>query len=420
MGTRSFVVIILLVFSIYSVALSQDSIPDPVRIYRSIELKSDTRAGDIRWIEIWETQDQRLGDREWVMIDLQGGQNGIDETCHHAIKQGSGAPIYLVNGDLVPIDSAETLFSEIENRRLVDQGLIYVEEYSDNFDEITDLGEEEVNGVLSRKRRLFDEDATNLFLVLPPATSTALLWTAIDGDFVTRYLFEATGSTGSVSHRYELLPGGAVVVDEKPELQCFDGGFPTPNLSTSHLSGNLTYQSYASELSTQELQLFYDEALTPMWEPSPFSGVVNRFYTREFEDGTVCNLGIRFEEGNDRTIFTASAVPTVVGEDAFSQITDDLASPIFIQSASNVTFSIEGTVQEAIEQVLPDFEDDGWILRDQLTDIRDDSAFITVRNGLTETHITVDRIGENAVVRLQQREPVCGPTFPVSESQPTN
>ena len=31
--------------------------PDPVQIYRTIKQTSDARAGDVRWIEIWETRD---------------------------------------------------------------------------------------------------------------------------------------------------------------------------------------------------------------------------------------------------------------------------------------------------------------------------------------------------------------------------
>jgi hypothetical protein len=91
----------------------------------------------------------------------------------------------------------------------VDQSVLYVEDVG-NFDSAQADGNEMVNGIESERFMFIDEDAANLFLIKPPATSTATLWTAADGGFVTRYRFEADGSTGNVSHTYDLLPGGAI------------------------------------------------------------------------------------------------------------------------------------------------------------------------------------------------------------------
>ena len=87
------------------------------------------------------------------------------------------------------VDSAATLRREIENWRLVDQSVLYVEDVG-NFDSAQADGNEMVNGIESERFMFIDEDAANLFLIKPPATSTATLWTAADGGFVTRYRWQ--------------------------------------------------------------------------------------------------------------------------------------------------------------------------------------------------------------------------------------
>ena len=409
--------LLLLLFCVgVGIVVSQDDdpLPDPVQIYRSIEFTSDTRAGDVRWIEIWETQDQSLSDWQWVMIDLEGTQGGIESTCYHAVALGNGSPVYFVDNELIPIPDADTIRTEIANRRLVDQSLLYVEAYVDNFDAIEVVGEELVSGIPSEKRVLTDQDATNLFLIKPPATSTAELWTAVDGGYATRYQFTADGSTGDVSHTYRLQPGGSVQPPSEVNLQCFDDGFPLAEDTEPLVTGNLTHSTFRSMQTVDDLQRYYSEVLTPDWEPLDNTPQGGRIYSRTLANGSECRLGLQFQEDpNGGTVMTARVIPEVVTEQAFADITDEFSSPVVIQAASNFEFTVAGTVDNALSQVLPDLEADGWTRRPELTDIRPDSALVTLSKDGVETHVIIDQIGENAIVRIQQRDPVCGPTFTI-------
>lgn len=414
MVVKRLVLLVIVCISIGFAAAQDSGVPDPVQIYRTIKFTSDARAGDLRWIEIWETQDRAAGDRQWVMIDVEGTVNGVEATCYHAVALGSGSPIYFVDDELVPVGSAEELFEEIENRRLVDQSLLYVEDYVDNFDDIEVVGEENVVGIASEKRELIDQDAANLFLIKPPAVSAAELWTAVDGGYITRYEFTADGSTGDVSHTYRLRPGGDIQPPDEVDMQCFDGGFPVARDTEPLVTGNLTHSTFQSALTTEQLQSHYDQTLTPEWNPAGNSPRGGRIYERTLENGSVCRLGLEFQPNtNGGTVMTARVVPESITEETFADITDEFVSPVVVQTASNFAFSVTGTVQDALGDVLPDLERDGWTARPELTDLRADSAFVTLSKDGVDTHVIVDNAGANSTVRVQQREPVCGPTFAV-------
>lgn len=110
---------------------------------------------------------------------------------------------------------------------------------------------------------------------------------------------------------------------------------------------------------------------------------------------------------------TARVVPEFVSEETFNDITDEFTSPVVVASAANFGFTVTGNVQNALDSVLPDLRSDGWTLREEITDIRDNSAFITLRKDGIEMHVIIDGETGNANVRIQQREPVCGPTFDI-------
>lgn len=406
----------LLVIIFVGLVTSQSTdLPDPVQIYRYIKVTSDERAGDVRWIEIWETQNRAQNDRQWVMIDLEGNADGgITSTCYHALALGSGSPVYFVNDQLVPVANAQQMLDEIANRRLVDQSLLYVEEFVENFDSIAVLGEETVAGIPSQRRELVDQDATNLFLIKPPATSTAQLWTAVDGDYVTRYEFTADGSTGDVTHVYRLQEGGSIEPPSEVNMQCFDGPFPQDEGMQPLVEGNLTHSSFRSDASIDDLRGFYDEELTPAWESAGNTPQGGRVYTRSMDNGSVCRLGLQFQsDPSGGTVMTARVIPEAVSEETFSDITAEFTSPVVVQTASNFAFSFAGTVQDAVESVVIDLEADGWVRRPELTDIRETSALVTLTKDSVDTHVIIDGNGINANIRIQQREPVCGPTFAV-------
>jgi hypothetical protein len=385
--------------------------PDPVQIYRTIKQTSDARAGDVRWIEIWETRDGNS--RQWVMVDLQGTPNGVESTCYHAVALGSGAPIYFVDDELVPVANVADLIETLANRRLLDQSLLYVEGYVDQFDEVEIIGQMSVAGIDSEQRRLIDQDAANLFLIKPPATSTADLWTATDGGYVTRYRFTADGSQGDVVHTYDLLPGGSIQPPSEVNMQCFPDGFPVAPQTAPLVTGSLTHSTFRSELTVDDLRDHYQEALTPAWEPIGNSPGGGRVFSQTLDSGSVCRLGLQFQPNpNGGTVMTARVNPDVVTEDTFASL-PDYSSPVVIQTASNFTFSVDGGVQAALDQVLPDLEADGWVQRPELTDVRENSAFVTLQQGNVDTHVIVDSTGASATVRVQQRDPLCGPTFNV-------
>lgn len=410
---RKLVLFVLLIGCLGLVSAQEENLPDPVQIYRTIKFTSDERAGDVRWIEIWETQNRAQGDRQWVMIDLQGSEAGIEESCYHAVALGGGAPIFFENGELVPVDNAETLFNEIENRRLVDQSLLYVSGFVENFDSIEVLGEEMVAGIPSERRELVDQDAANLFLIKPPATSVAELWTAIDGSFVTQYTFTADGSSGDVSHTYQLIPGGDIQPPREVNLQCFSEGFPLPEDTEPLVTGNLVHGSFRSEQPIGELQRFYSEVLVPEWEALGNTPTGGRVFSRTLENESICRLGLEFQDNpSGGSVMTVRVIPEFVTEENISNMTDEFVSPVVILNA-NFSLTIEGTVQEVVDGILPDFESDGWSLRPELTDLREESALLTINKDGLETHIIVDGNGTNANVRIQQRDPVCGPTFDV-------
>ena len=410
MRLRNFILVAVLVLSFGLV--SAQALPDPVQIYRTIQFTSDARAGDVRWIEIWETQDNASGDRQWVMVDLQGKPDGIESTCYHAVAIGGGSPVYFVDGELTPVDSAQTMFDEIENRRLVDQSLLYVENTVDNFDSIEVVGQETIAGIPSEQRTLTDTDASNLFLIKPPATSTANLWTAANGGYVTRYEFTADGSTGDVSHTYRLQPGGEIQPPTEVNMQCFEGGFPLPEGTEPLVTGNLTHGSFTSTRTPDQLKQDYEELLLGEWEPTGNTPRGGRIYQRTLANGSICRLGLEFQKNGSGAVMTARVVPDFVSAETFADL-PDMSSPVVIQTASNLTVSVAGDVETALAQVLPDLENDGWVRRPELTDIRADSALVTVSKDGVDTHVIVDYDGANSSVRVQQREPVCGPTFVV-------
>jgi hypothetical protein len=408
---QSWLIVIMLLFGR---ALASAQVPDSVQIYRTIKLSEDTRAGDLLWIEIWETQAR--DDWQWVMIDVRGTPDGVESTCYHAVALGGGAPIYFMDDELVPVSSAATLRQEIENRRLVDQSLLYVEDL-ENFNDVQVVGTDTIAGIPSEQRTLTDQDAANLFLIKPPATSVADLWTAVDGGFVTRYRFRADGSTGDVSHTYDLLPGGTIQPPSTVNLQCFNDGFPLPDGAAPLVTGSLTHGTFNYDGTVEAMRNFYQETLTTDWESGGNTPQGGRIYTRTLDNGSTCRLGLQFQNNpNGGTVMTARVNPDIVSDATFAAIPDEFISPVVVAgTAQTLSITLPETVDGALAQVLPDLEASGDVQLAALTDIREDSAFVALRNTTTnaDTYVIVDHNGTVSNVRVLQQEPICGPTFTV-------
>lgn len=361
----------------------------------------------MRWIEIWESR--AATDRRWVMIDAQGQADEVEYSCYHTLAIGSGAPIYIKDDQLIPVQDAQQLFSEIQNHNLVDQSELYV-----SGRECAVQDADVINGVEAQKCTFENQDAANLFLIKPPATSIGELWTAAEGGYSVRYRFSAQGTNGTVEHRYEAVQpptNFSISLPTSAHLTCFEGDFPIPDGGVTLASG-LNFATIESDSDTQTLQRFYDEKLFPAWESAGNSPTGGRLYSRMLDNGTECRVNLNFGRGrDDKTLISADVYPQSVNVESF-QLPNDLASPVVIQAAK-ANFLIAGGVQNALDELVPDFEESGWVVREELSDVREDSAFVTLKNDAenTEMHIIVDRMGTNARVNIQTRDPFCGPRF---------
>lgn len=402
--------VLIFIFTVYSFLMAQGITPDPSQVYRFIKISSNENATDTRWIEIWERRDGQ--DREWIMIDSESDPvTGIESTCYYALAIGGGVPLYLVDDEVLPTGNAQELFEEMENRRLVDNA----ENYVTNLDCETKQ-DAVINGVES-SLCTFEGDAFGLFLVRPPATATGELWIASDGDYVVEYNFSAQGPLTTVNHLYEFIPPAnsfSIEPLQVDSMLCFDNSFPTPE-DTQLLTGNTTFSAYASPLRIDELQTFYDLELVPEWEVGGAIPRGGRVFNKTLEDGTQCTLSLRFGEGqNDMTTIAASVFPQSVNVESL-ELPDDFSSPVVVQSVYSLpVISFTGTVTEAVTNFTSDYANQGWSLREDLTDIRDDSAFIVLTQDGQEMYITINTISEErSSVLIQTRAGICGPTFQV-------
>jgi hypothetical protein len=407
---RKFIVLAVVLLGISLSPLAQTIRQVPGQVYRFIKFSGDDRAGNIRWIEIWDTQ-TTAGDLEWTMIDNEWMPGvGIETQCYYATAIGNGTPLYVEDGELQPIETRDQLLQELENRRLVLNSEFYV-----NDNECTETITNTINGISSASCVFEDQDASGIFLIKSPATSVGTLWRAIDGDYPVRYDFAADGSSGDVEHRYELFPNDSITI-EQPDvsnLLCFDGAFPIPESTSPASRGSLTFTALQSDLSTSELQTFYDNALSDTWNITGNRPNGGRVYSRELDGGSICTLEMRFRESpNGKTGVTASVFPEEVNLENL-EVTDEFTSPVVIQSYASVLYTERGAVQEIVNRQVSQQGED-WFIRDDLTDIREDSAFVVLAqaDSQQEIYITVDRLNdEESTVQVQTRAGVCGPTF---------
>ncbi|MBN1284185.1 MAG: hypothetical protein JXB47_02175 [Anaerolineae bacterium] len=402
--------ILIVILLLGSPALAQDE-PDRVQVYRLIRVTDNETASRMHWIEIWESRDYVNDARQLVMVDVQA--RGVDQAaevaCYYAMSQGAGAPvIYMKDDELIPVDDAGKFWEEMANRRVSDQSRLYATGVLCEPGAIVS-----VNGVLAQSCVFENADASTVFFVKPPATARGELWRVTEDvykEFPVRYYFEAQGSTTRVTHRYEAyIRDFMLTAPEKLDLLCFDGGFPKLDSLTPITGNALTYAAFVSDLSASELQMQLDAALLGPWQSADTERNDARAYTRTLENGTECSLLLTFAP---RT----GAPGTSLAVDVFPRAVDmanlDLpdVGPAVVQSASQ-SVTVEGNVNEALAVLLADFGADGWVQRAELTDVREDSAFVTLRRDSYETYIIIEGGDEQSFVRIQTRPATCGPTF---------
>ncbi|MBN1454071.1 MAG: hypothetical protein JW963_23850 [Anaerolineales bacterium] len=403
--------LIMILLPVSTIA-GQQNMPERVQIYRFIRFTSHERAGDIRWIEIWESHDDSRRARQVVMVDGMGGQQGVEVSCYYALAIGAGVPVYMADGERVPVDTADRLWDIFENKRLVAQSELFATETDCKAE-----GSENVNGIQTQHCSFENVDASTLFLIRPPATSRGELWTAADGGFPVRYEFEANGSDGDVFHRFEAIapPDNFVIAPPHDvDLLCFDDGFPVPDTTIPLTGGNLTYAAFESDMNMDELERFYDRSLLPAWSSEGSDEQGARIYKHTLDSGNECQLHLRLTQRADArgTYLAASVYPSYV-EAANLPSPQGFEEPVVVQSLTSATITIDGDVETALAEYIPSLEGTGWVMREELTDIREDSAFVTLARDNYEMHITVDGRDGKTVLRLQTRVAVCGSTFTI-------
>jgi hypothetical protein len=165
----------------------------------------------------------------------------------------------------------------------------------------------------------------------------------------------------------------------------------------------------------EEMRNYYQETLTPDWEPGENTPQGGRTFTRVLDNGSTCRLALQFQTNpNGGTVMTARVNPDIVSDATFASIPDEFISPIVVQgTAQTLSIILPETVEGALTQILPDLEASGNVQLEALTDIREDSAFVALRNPNTnaDTYVMVDYNGTVSNVRVLQQEPICGPTF---------
>lgn len=385
--------------------LAQTNIPNPRQIHRLIVRRDNNDSSNIRWIEIWESQDDRNDARQWVMIDAQSSSQGVDYHCHNALAIGDGTPIYMVDGERQPVTNAQTLFDDIQNNNLSEQSVVFVDRA-----ECSLSGEAMINGIPSSQCLFQNVDMTGLYLIKGNATSAGELWRANDGGYMVTYDFKAQGTDVSVSHYYSLFPRDSDFTIQAPtdvSLQCFEDGFPLP-ANTEILTTNSVYATFSSEQSIPALESFYDNTLRSDWTIDS-SLTDGHSYIKQIGDTGVCRLNLRLRPGtNNQSLIAAEVFPENIGE---IQLPTDIASASVVQNAGTVSFKVEMPLQDIITDLVNDLTQSNWVVRDDLTDKRENSAFITLADGNFEKHIIAESKNDSTSVVIQDRSPICGPIF---------
>jgi hypothetical protein len=375
-----FMALLLCVLAVVIAAQRSYTLPAPYEVYRLIVIRDNDRAGDIEWLEVWERRDGQ--DTEWVMVEADSDMTGITTRCHYLLAMGSGTPLYMIDGEAQAVDGALTVIAETQQRRLMVNSDVHIRDVACDSTE-----DGLINGIPAERCTFADEDALNLFEMKPPATSQGDLWTALDGGYPLQYDFIAQGSTKSAEHTfsYQTLTE-QITPPTDVSLMCFEDDFPLPSDATL-LNSTLTFLSYETPLSRDELNSFYATQLDD-WTIEDNRPNAGRVYETTLASGTTCQIQMRFGAGrDDNTIVATTVYPEDVNVENF-RLPDTISEAIVVQDFLRRD-QFEGTVREVAQRLI-DEQGDDWTVRDDLTDIRDDSAFIAMSDGEQIAYITLD------------------------------
>jgi hypothetical protein len=407
-------IVFLVVISLLAMPTIAQNDNEQELTYRMIRITGDDSALNAEWYEIWEGYDPATRTRFATMIEAESDVSGnLDYTCYYAYGQGNRI-IYMVDGVVTPVGdvSADEFWQELENRNLFNNSA----QFATSVNDCDATGSDTVNSIASDYCRFSDVDASTIIKVRTPATAMGELWTSQADNLPVRYQFAADGSTEDAFHDLDRLLTSNSNVFAPPsviQLQCIDGEFPTPDGSTIITPPNLSAMSFDTPLSPSELRLFYDDALLDTWISSVATGSDVAAYFRETETGAICNLRMTFTEQNPGTTTVSVRVTTDVELNEVP-LPEGFPSPVVIQSAQSGT-RLTQSVGDTVTTYRTTFDEQGWMVREDLTDVRENSAFVAFERDTNVMFMTVRGGEQSASMRLRTFDRVCGPTFAVNQ-----
>lgn len=398
--------LLLLVCLSLNIIHAQDA-PDTAQIYRFIHDQSKDDAGDVFWAEIWE---QRQGSAiSWVMSMGERIGDELDLTCSRAIFVGDGTPIYTINGELQDLEAGDGLRRRLADARLISNSERFVR---NNDLQCVETDRVIVNGYEAERCRFEGQDASELFRLRGQATGSGTLWTTSEG-YIARYAYQAEGtaqgSNNIVGHSYDLLPQQPFRIQfpDRVNLQCFpNASFPLLNnariTTSTPTSATLLVQRPAVEMRDA-----YRQALTNAgWSAPQARSFYHETFGRDLPDGGSCSLSMRYQPSRDGS---QTAISVEVGLEVDIETVDipeGFAEPILVQNASYATL-FAGDVRAAADSLIAQRQARGYTLNQRLTDIRDDSAFVVLSDGVEVEYITVYPAGDGLSRASVQTDEAC-------------
>jgi hypothetical protein len=394
---------------------------EPVQIYRFILQENYSRAGDIHWIEAWESFDTNLNARQLVMMEGIGSADSLDITCYYALGIGNNTPIYIKDGETQPVDAAAQFWNTLKNREIMIQASSFVDFFGEGCQS---TAAETVNGYETQHCAFEGQDASGIFLVNGTAQGNGQIWFTED-DFTVRYLFEAGGQVNHVIHRYEVLPfEGSLSPEDLPEvpLACFDEAFPVPD-DTNIVNQTNIYAFLESELDPAALQEYYTQGLDEMgWEPisggTPTQLNFEKPITNEEgEEQAICRASLRFTPNNAGSRMTVDVYPNAVNWDNLS--TAKGFNGTVVQSALDSFVLAIPSISplDVAQQKITERTALGYTLRDELYLEQDNSSFVALRgpDGIDEYYVVDATPAGGSTLSVFRGQPICGPHFEVDQ-----
>lgn len=432
------VVLLLTMMAVSAAAQMGTPPPETGLYYRLLRIASDDKATDTRWIEMWERVDTENNRREVILLEARAGANGVEDSCQYVRVSPDEPALQLADGVRQPVFDAANVFNTLPNARVFGQYNQFVSFIS----ACGQTGSGTVNSVNAEQCGFEGVDASNLFLIRPPATANGARWAAPNGQPVS-YRMEVDGDDSTVLSRYEYIPSQVNIAStsSQSELQmaCMNIPLPLPEGSTLLAQNGDTYAVFDSSVSLPDLRAHHEDRLTSeeyqnpvVWRAEAIDDERQQSFVRSMPDGSQCRLEINYTptDGGGPTAYDITVRPgftqaanllagaPAAEEPAEGEITEEAeateepeTTAVTALSATNANATVPGGVQDALDLYLPRYIAEGWVLREDLTDQREDSAFVTLSRDNYEMHIMVEALVGSSIVRIQTRTAACGPTF---------